>query len=53
MIVTGDFETYYDQQYSLRRMSTAAYILDHRFQTIMLALKVDRGPSEVSSGTMR
>jgi hypothetical protein len=49
-IITGDFETYYDQQYSLRRMSTAAYILDHRFQTIMLSLKVDDGPSEVLIG---
>jgi hypothetical protein len=50
VIVTGDFETYYDQQYSLRRMSTAAYILDSRFQTIMLALKVNDGPSEVFFG---
>lgn len=50
MIVTGDFETYYGQAYSLRNLSTAEYILDSRFQTIMLALKVNDGPSEVFIG---
>ena len=49
-IITGDFETAYDQQYSLRKMSTAEYILDPRFQTIMLALKINNGPSEVFLG---
>lgn len=49
-VATLDFETYYDQQYSLSKMSTADYILDHRFQTIMLSVKIDNGPSEVHIG---
>jgi DNA polymerase len=31
-----DFETYYDQAYSLRQMTPAEYILDERFETICL-----------------
>ena len=30
-IVTIDFETYYDRQYSLSKMTTEAYVRDPRF----------------------
>lgn len=34
-----DFETYYDSEYSLRKMTPAEYILDPRFETIGLAVR--------------
>lgn len=40
-IVTIDFETYYDQQYSLSKMTTEAYIRDPRFEVIGVAVKVN------------
>lgn len=49
-IVTIDFETTYDQQYSLSKMSEVAYILDPRFQVIMCSVKVDHNPTEVFIG---
>jgi hypothetical protein len=50
MIVAGDFETYYDKEYSLSKMTTAEYILDHRFQIIMLSLRIDNNPPEIYFG---
>jgi DNA polymerase len=50
MIVTIDFETYYSAEYSLRKMSEADYILSPLFQTLMVAIKVDRGPVMVHYG---
>lgn len=50
MIVTCDYETYYDQDYSLRKMSEVEYILDHRFQTIMCAVKEGDGSSDIFVG---
>ncbi len=38
-IVFLDFETYYDDQYSLRKMTPANYILDQRFEAILMAVK--------------
>jgi hypothetical protein len=32
-----DFETYYDKEYSLRRLSPPEYILDPRYQTLLMA----------------
>jgi DNA polymerase len=46
-VLTLDFETYYDDQYSLRRMTPAEYILNPRFETILVACKADDGPHEV------
>jgi hypothetical protein len=34
-----DFETFYSDQYSLRKMTPVEYILDHRFETIGCAVK--------------
>jgi DNA polymerase len=50
MIVAGDYETYYDKEYSLSKMSEVEYILDARFQAIMLSLKVGNQPSEILIG---
>jgi hypothetical protein len=36
-----DFETYYDQEYSLRKMTPVQYILDPRFESIGVAVKED------------
>ena len=50
MILSGDFETYYDKEYSLSKMSEVEYILDPRFEAIMLSLKRDNGPSNYYVG---
>jgi hypothetical protein len=34
-----DFETYYDREYSLRRMTTREYIMDSRFRATLLAVR--------------
>jgi hypothetical protein len=38
-ILTLDFESYYDSEYSLRKMSPAEYILDDRYECTGLAVK--------------
>lgn len=38
-IITIDFETYYDKDYSLSKMQTDAYILDPRFEAILVGIK--------------
>lgn len=39
-LVTVDFETYYDKDYSLSKMTTEAYIRDPRFQIIGVGVKI-------------
>lgn len=39
-----DFETYYADDYTLRKLTPAEYILDPRFECICVATKVDNGP---------
>lgn len=41
--VVFDFETYYDQEYSLRKMTPVEYILDPRFEVIGVSIKIDGG----------
>ena len=41
--VVLDFETMYDQEYSLRKMTPVEYIKDPRFEVIGCAVKVDGG----------
>ena len=50
-IITADFETYYDKEYSLTKMTTEAYINDPRFEAIMLGLRWPDGTYEVVDGT--
>lgn len=42
-LITLDFETYYDTEYSLSRLTTEAYVRDPRFECIMVGLKVNDG----------
>ncbi len=50
-ILTVDFETYYDKEYSLTKLTTEEYIRDPRFETIGVAVKEDGGDAEWASGT--
>lgn len=45
-----DAETYYDNEYSLKKMPTPNYILDPRFELQMVACKLDDGPHEIIDG---
>jgi len=51
-LVTLDFETYYDKEYSLSKMTTEAYIRDERFEVIGVAVKVNDYPTDWFSGSM-
>ena len=42
-IYTLDFETYYDQQYSLSKLTTEEYVRDEQFEVIGLAIKKNNG----------
>lgn len=52
-IVTLDFETFYSNDYSLTRMSTEDYVTDPRFEVILVSAKIDDGPVEWFTGTMK
>lgn len=51
-LITLDFETYYDKQYSLSKMTTEAYIRDPQFEVIGVGVKVDDYPVDWFSGSM-
>jgi DNA polymerase I-like protein with 3'-5' exonuclease and polymerase domains len=51
-LVTLDFETYYDKEYSLSKMTTEAYIRDERFEVIGVAVKVNDYSTDWFSGSM-
>lgn len=44
-LVCLDFETYYDTEYSLSKMTTEAYVRDPRFEVIGVGLSIDRAPA--------
>ena len=48
-VFTLDFETYYDSDYSLSKMSTEDYVEDDRFEIIMVGLKCNSEKTEVFS----
>ena len=50
-LITLDFETYYDREYSLRNMTTEAYVRDPRFEVIGVGVKLNNGATEWASGT--
>lgn len=50
IVVTGDFETYHDKDYSLKKLSTSEYVRDKRFEAVCLALKVGDGETKVYFG---
>jgi len=51
VIITLDFETYYDKPFSLTKLTTEEYIRDDRFEVIGVAVAVDDGVPQWFSGT--
>lgn len=52
-IITLDFETYYDKDFSLSKISTESYIRSPLFEVIGFSYRVDDGPIEWVSGTYK
>jgi len=50
-IVTIDFETYYDRDYSLSKITTEAYVRSPEFEVIGVGVKVNNGPVDTYSGS--
>ena len=46
-LVSLDFETYYDQDYTLSKLSTSEYIRDPRFKAQMCGIKVGNGKTRI------
>ena len=49
-IVTIDFETYYDKDYSLSKITTEAYVRSPQFEVIGVGVKVNNYPTDWYSG---
>jgi DNA polymerase I-like protein with 3'-5' exonuclease and polymerase domains len=52
-ILTTDYETYYDKDFSLSKVTKEQYIRDPRFEVIGLSVQVDDGKPEWFSGTKK
>jgi DNA polymerase III epsilon subunit-like protein len=52
-VVVLDFETYYDSEYSLRKMTPVEYILDPRFEIIGCAVRDAAGSRFLSADELR
>ena len=50
-LITVDFETFYDKDFSLSKLTTEEYIRDPQFEVIGLGIKVNDGETEWASGT--
>lgn len=50
-ILTTDFETFYDREYSLSKMTTEEYVRDKRFEAILASVKVNDKKTEWYSGS--
>lgn len=46
-LVSLDFETYYDADYTLKKLSTSEYIRDSRFKAQMMGIKVGNGKTRI------
>lgn len=46
-LVSIDFETYYDDDYTLKKLSTSEYVRDPRFKAQMMYLKVGRKAAKI------
>lgn len=49
-LVSLDFETYYDAEYTLSKLSTSEYVRDPRFEVLMVGIKVGNKPTRVVPG---
>ena len=52
-LITIDFETYYDKNYNLKKMTMEEYIRDPRFEVVGVGIKVNNEETEWASGTHR
>jgi len=50
-IITLDFETYYDRDFSLSKLTTEEYIRDDRFEVIGVGVKINDSPATWFSGS--
>jgi DNA polymerase I-like protein with 3'-5' exonuclease and polymerase domains len=50
-LITIDFETYYDKDYSLKKVTTEEYVRSQDFEAIGLGIKLNNEPTEWASGT--
>jgi len=50
-LITLDFETFYDKDFSLGKMTTEAYVRDPRFEVIGVGVKFNDSETEWASGT--
>ena len=50
-VITIDFESFYDKDYSLSKMSTMAYVLDKRFEVIGVGVKVNDEETKTHTGS--
>ena len=50
-LITLDFETFYNKEYSLKKLTTEEYVRDPRFEVLGVAIKVNNGETEWASGT--
>lgn len=50
-IVGLDFETFYDQEFSLSKLTTESYVRSPRFEIIGVSVKVGNSPAEWFSGS--
>jgi len=50
-LITVDFETYYDQDFSLKKLTTEEYVRDPQFEVIGIAVKKNNEGTQWASGT--
>ena len=51
MLITVDFETYYDREYSLSKITTEEYVRSDKFEVIGVGVKVDAEETTWFTGT--
>jgi DNA polymerase I-like protein with 3'-5' exonuclease and polymerase domains len=51
MLITVDFESFYDKEFSLSKITTEDYVRDDRFEVIGVGVKVNEEPAQWFSGT--
>ena len=52
-LITLDFETYYDKDFSLRKITTEAYVRHPMFEVIGVGIKLNNQETEWASGTRK